>query len=727
MRMMTILLAILCLVLTTLLILAARRLTSCSDMLKDATGPVSASLKILRNCISTFASGDLRVRAVMPAERSRSAAGRVLDELVRTGLTDFNTITDIPSRRVCFSGANSYHEGKIAGMRIAEILGGKGSVACIIPFYNQINHVLRMKGCLNYLEDQYPQIKTLGIFEGAGNREVSIQRTEEILAANKNLDILYVTDGHTPPSVVETIEKLGRKEVKVVAFDAMPENIALLKAGKILCLIEQNSFAQAFNALVHLYNAREAGWRPLTPKLFMQPISIDLRNYRTYWDDETNSRIMMDEERSDLAIPEPNKSGSRYRFALIMPLSTGFFEGLGRGAAAAKKTLAEYGVEVEVIDAFHEWADFGSASIFNPIIERFVREGYDGFATVVVDPPIVYSINDAVAAGLTVTTFNTEPSSFREIVLNMINNVENLADNSQSLAAAAEQSARATAQIGSSIDGIKEYIHEQKNRIAASDTELKGLNQMIGEVQKSLTGYGDLVEKLTSESMEGSRRVDGVFEETKGLKEMIGRIEAELTTFSQRLSQVREFAAVIEQLAENTNVLAINASIQAARAGTAGKAFAVVAGEVRTLAENSRHTAEDIRDMVGEITSNMAKILKESESGSNHVAQTLERAQEAKQSFESISSVIRSANAEISRIEGAMGGIVNMGSSVKGNMDEIDRMSNQSVDRLDEISRSVDELALQGSHLSETANTLRTMATNQGIVFSQLSVKESDE
>jgi len=693
----------------------------------DVEGPLSASAKALGNCVSVFASGDLRAHASGDTSLPLSAPGQVLGSILQTALGDFNAITAVPSRRICFSGANSYREGALAGKRIGELLGGHGSVVCLIPGYNQINHVLRMKGCNNLLTEQYPGIRLAEVYESGGNRETAAEVTGRVLAEHGDLDLIYITDGHTPLSVVETIAKAGRKEVRVVAFDAMPENIDLLKKGSISCLIEQNSFAQAYNALVHLYNACETSWRPLSPKLFMEPIAIDPSNYRAYWDDAQNRRVLMEEEKAQLALPERNKSGSKYRFGLILPLSTGFFEGLGRGAEAAKKLLSDYGVSVEILDVFREWGNFGSAEIFNPVIERFVSEKYDGFATVVVDPAVVDTINAASSAGLRVTTFNTEPSSFREIVMNMIDNIGQLAENSQSLAASAEESSRATIQIGSAITGIKDDIHEQKQRVAANDRELEGLNSMIADARHSIGEYGGLVAKMTGESVEGSRLVDDMYGETKSLKDMIDRIEAELRVFNDRLSQVQEFAGVIEQLAESTNVLAINASIQAARAGTAGKAFAVVAGEVRSLAENSRHTAEGIRGMVGEITQNMKEIMRESEAGAEHVSGTLDRAQATKRSFESISSVIAAANDEISRIEKSMDGIVGMGVSVKANMDAIDRMNDTSANRLDEISVSVGELGLQGAGLSETANDLRQMAANQELVFSHLSVKDASK
>jgi len=722
--MVTIVSALMAIVSTALLAFAFMIERDCIDLKADITGPVSDAAKGLGHGLSIFASGDLRQHVNPPASRSVTEEGGLIASLLETDIGDFNTITATPSRRICFTGANSYQEGKIAGKRIAELLQGKGSVACIIPYYIQVNHVMRMKGCLDLLSSKFPDIKWLGVYEGAGDRETTALRVREILEKHPGVDLIYGTDGHTPPGIVEVLKEKGQSKVQVVVFDAMPENVAFLKEGKIRCLIEQNSFAQSYNALVHLYNACETSWRPISRKLFMEPITIDSGNYRNYWDDEKNCRMLKDDEIAQLAIPERRRSQNKIRLGLVLPLSYGFFEGLAKGAAAAKQLLAPLNVEIEIVDVFDTWLNFGSATLFNPAIESFVKKGFDGIAVVVNDSEIVKAINRAVDSGVVITTFNTEPSSFREIVLTMIENVEQLADSSQNLASAAEESSRANAQIGAAINGIKGDISEQKQRIAANDAELSGLNVMIGDVRSAVDDYTGLVTLMTDESRRGSRSSDETYSETQNLKGAIDGIGGELSDFRDKLKEVENFAGIIEQLAESTNVLAINASIQAARAGTAGKAFAVVAGEVRTLAENSRHAAEGIRGIVSGVKKNMDEIIDISAKGTRQVIANLDRARDSKTSFDSIVTVLQDANTAMGKIDVAVKGIGMSGVSVKKNMDMIEEMSDTTVNRLEEITISISELGLQSEHLSTTANDLRVMAANQDTVFSQLSVKE---
>jgi len=706
-------------VLSVLLFFRSRK---CCAVQKDLTSVLTEVSKLLAYGLSSFASGDIRVNLPSVKASSVSKEGKIVEDILFSALEDFNSITAMPSKRLCFTGANSYEEGATAGKEIGRLLNNSGKMVIIIPSHSQINHVLRMKGCRDYVSSHYKNIDILGVYEGKGNRDETMKVFTQILQKHTDINLVYITDGHTPAAVSEMVKKSGRK-IKIVAFDAIPENVVLLKDGSFSCLIEQNSFAQAWNALVHLYNACEGGWRPVSSKFFMKPITMTLDNYRTYWDDQTNTRIMREEEQSQLAIPVQNKSGKRYKLALIMPLSTGFFEGLGRGAADAKKKLASYNVQVEILDVFQDWGNFGSAELFAPAIKRFTQEKYNGIATVVVDPKLVSSINQAVESGVFISTFNTEPSNFREIILSIIQNGEYLVLDSQNLATSAEESSRTHTQIEKSIQGIQTDIQAEKESIGNTDGQLSVLTKQIEDMQTSINTYSSFVSTMSAESEQGALSMEANWHDTQKLKTVIDSVSASLEEFRDRLQKIIEFTGIIEQISENTNVLAINASIQAARAGNAGKGFAVVAGEIRSLASHSQKTAEDIRSLVTDITNSMDTIVESSSEGSRQMIESMDKTLNARKSFESIVSVIRESNSAIGTIEKSVEGIVDAGKGVKRNMNEIESMSDSSINRLEEISSSVNELIEQSKILSKTAHSLSIMTASQESVFSQLTVK----
>ena len=331
------------------------------------------------------------------------------------------------------------------------------------------------------------------------------------------------------------------------------------------------------------------------------------------------------------------------------------------GAEAAAKELSRFGVEVELRDAYHEQSDFGSATLYNPIISSFIERKFDGFMTGVIDPAVMKSINEAADKGLKVTTFSTEPSSFREIILSVIDNTESLIDSGQRLSSAAQESEQADVRIGESIIGIEADIREQNAVISDTELLLGTLNRTIDRLNESLEVYTGLVQKMNNESS----------------------------------------------------------------AGNAGKSFSVVAGEIRSLAANSREAAENIKKTIGDITGSMSEILTVSSKGTQLVDSNLKKAQTAQQIFESISDGLRGSTENIGKIAVSASQIGANGKNLRENIDGISRASAKTAERIKAISASIMQRNRQGEQISETSKQLLEMAEGQKTALSQLSVRES--
>ena len=642
------------------LFFSIKSLKQTDQFTQELDGPLKEMARQIAHGISAFAAGDLRYRLGLPKNWFKNSQTEAVGRRLKTAIEDFNGMTEVPPKRMCFVGANSWMEGQITGERIAALLAGKGKVLYLIPQYDQVNHVMRMKGCRDYLAEHAPGISNAGILEAKGDPETAAQLVVNSIDKHPDLSLVFITDGHTPHRVAQAVSE-KKPSVKLVIFDATSVNIALLRKGLITVLIEQNAFGQAWNALIYLFNSCESKWKPSTRKLLMDPIYIDRSNYQTYWDDAADKRIMREEEQKQLVVPVEYRSGKKYRFGVIMPQKTGFFEALVAGAEAAAKELSRFGVEVELRDAYHEQSDFGSATLYNPIISSFIERKFDGFMTGVIDPAVMKSINEAADKGLKVTTFSTEPSSFREIILSVIDNTESLIDSGQRLSSAAQESEQADVRIGESIIGIEADISEQNAMISDTELLLGTLNRTIDRLNESLEVYTGLVQKMNNKS----------------------------------------------------------------RAGNAGKSFSVVAGEIRSLAANSREAAENIKKTIGDITGSMSEILTVSSKGTQLVDSNLKKAQTAQQIFESISDGLRGSTENIGKIAVSASQIGANGKNLRENIDGISRASAKTAERIKAISASIMQRNRQGEQISETSKQLLEMAEGQKTALSQLSVRES--
>ena len=103
-----------------------------------------------------------------------------------------------------------------------------------------------------------------------------------------------------------------------------------------------------------------------------------------------------------------------------------------------------------------------------------------------------------------------------------------------------------------------------------------------------------LSERAIERLGEGSSLIQSSLDQITGLLELVETLTGHVTGFAAAMAQVRRSAQEIDQIAETTNILALNATIEAMRAGDAGRTFAVVASEVKSLANDTRRATEEI-------------------------------------------------------------------------------------------------------------------------------------
>lgn len=705
-----------------LFILAGRQTVSKLGQV-DRMDLIRRKLEGFTAVLSDFAAGNMTAR-YQEEETETSESRDPIIQLINSSIMEFNSITETPSRRLCFSGSNSYQEGQTAAEEIGRVLNGKGKVTVFLPSFSQTNHALRAKGCVNHLKEKFPRIQVADIMENP-TRDTSPENVRKAIAAQPDLDLIFITDGWSPYTACETLLKMNRSDkTGLICFDAMDYNVEMLKKGVIRSILEQNAFGQTYNSMVHLYNALEGGWKPVTHKLYMPTLIITRENYREFWDDTRNRRILTGQEEAMLAEPVPNRSGSRYRLGMILPNEENFFAFLRVGADAVTEKLRPFGVEIEIVNTFTDWTELGSVKVTKPHVERMERAGYNGYAVAVVDRKMVEVINNSVSKGLTVTTYNSEPLNFREMIENVSENIEKLTDNSQNLAAAAEESSRANIQISRSVSTMETGIEKQQNQVTDTEANLIQLTASIQNINDSLDRYTQSIEKITAEAQQGVSAINQSGEAADQLKRAMGSINTALIDLDEKLNNISSIVTTIENFASSTNVLAINASIQAARAGEAGKSFAVVAGEVRKLAEQSTRATEDIRLIIDDVLGSMKSVVHSSDSGQKTVEVNLSRATDARQSFGQISRLLEDSGGEIQGINNAMQEISRASELVRETMGVVDQLNRTNVSSMQEIVQSIQELATQGEELSRTATLLMEMARSQDILFAQLTLSE---
>jgi methyl-accepting chemotaxis protein len=253
------------------------------------------------------------------------------------------------------------------------------------------------------------------------------------------------------------------------------------------------------------------------------------------------------------------------------------------------------------------------------------------------------------------------------------------------LAAAAQQSASASEQAATASQVVRTVETAREGAARAR------------EIAASVT---ETTAAAVGSSQRGQDAVNEVAEGLKALRERIQSLAEQIGALEQRSEQISEIVGAVEDLADQSGLLALNASIEAARAGEAGSGFAVVAQEVRRLAEQSRAATDHIRDVLTEIQRTTRNVAVEAEAGVHRVEGNLAAG-------ESAARAIGELAAAVSTVADAVGGVIASGEREEEALQEVLTAVRTILEAADESAKSARATEATARALEDLAARLR--------------------
>jgi methyl-accepting chemotaxis protein len=233
----------------------------------------------------------------------------------------------------------------------------------------------------------------------------------------------------------------------------------------------------------------------------------------------------------------------------------------------------------------------------------------------------------------------------------------NLANAAGSVAENADGVAHRVSDISSSVAQMTASIHEMDRNLIDLATVVEQAVASTHEMSASIAQVANNAERVRSESSvtdrqvrEGRNVVQALSKGMNGISETVAGVVIEMKGLDQASRRIGEILSLIETIADQTNLLALNAAIEAARAGEHGRGFAVVADEVRKLAENSANSTKDIGALVADIQRRTSTVLERAASASVLVASNAASA-------DSVTATIETISARVSEVAQLVGEI----------------------------------------------------------------------
>lgn len=243
---------------------------------------------------------------------------------------------------------------------------------------------------------------------------------------------------------------------------------------------------------------------------------------------------------------------------------------------------------------------------------------------------------------------------FLSVVSATMDLTTSITDASLQMSSQVKDAASSIDTIQSTIDEIVSGSQHQVEETAKSSTAMDALSNQINIVNTSYTSVLQDTETMNALNSNGLTIVKTLKETSDHFKESSTQIFRSVSNLTATLKNISLFVETIQTIANQTNLLALNAAIEAARAGDSGSGFAVVAEEIRQLAEQSKNATKEITTMMGALTNDSEQVTLAMNSMEDVSNQQIDVVNQTESSFVEIAKAIQSINNNITNTHKAM-------------------------------------------------------------------------
>ncbi|WFA07944.1 methyl-accepting chemotaxis protein [Tissierella sp. Yu-01] len=361
-------------------------------------------------------------------------------------------------------------------------------------------------------------------------------------------------------------------------------------------------------------------------------------------------------------------------------------------------------------------------SIANPIID------IEKFSSNISDLDITNNIPDKYLrkkdeVGTLAKSLQNITENLRSIIIEINDSSEQVAAASEQLTSTSQLTSISAEEISRTVEEIAKGASEQASSTEVGSSKVSQLGNTIEKSKDHMNKLNDEAGKASSIAVKGLDDMDKLAHITGESSKTIEEIHEVILKTNESSEKIGEASSVIGSIAEQTNLLALNAAIEAARAGEAGRGFAVVADEIRKLAEQSSNSTKEINSVVIELMANSDSAVKTMERVNSITKEQVEKVELSIEKYNSIYGALKNVDDRLEKANSAMDAMEKMKNQILDTLQNLTAIAEENAASTEEATASIEEQTASISDIASSSEDLAKLAQDLKSIIDKFKVE----